>query len=1160
MDFVHLHTHTEYSLLDGAAPVDKLIAKVKELGMKSIAITDHGVMYGAVAFYKAALAAGIHPVIGCEVYVAPGSRLDKVHGVDNKTNHLVLLAENQTGYKNLIRIVSAGFLDGFYYKPRVDMDILREHSEGLIALSACLGGEIPKLLAADRYDDAVEAAKRHIDIFGKDNYFIEIQNHGIDTQIRILPQLVRLAKETGLGLVATNDIHYIEKKDAKYQDVLMCIQTEKTVNDENRMRFETEEFYLKSPDEMAELFSSYPDAVENTVKIAQRCNVEFDFNTRHLPSYDVPDGVTAREYLRKLCYEGIERRYSPVTKELKDRLEYELGVIESMGFVDYFLIVWDFINYAKTHGVMVGPGRGSAVGSIVSYCLGITEVDPIRYALIFERFLNPERVSMPDIDVDFAPEKRQLVIDYVTQKYGADCVSQIITFGTMKAKLAVRDVGRALDIPYGEVDRIAKLIPFDLKMTIGKALDISRELKTAYENDPKVHELLTVSQALEGLPRHASTHAAGVVITKEPILNYVPLQKNGDVVTTQFVKDEIEGLGLLKMDFLGLRNLTVIENAVNIIKKTKGIDIDIYDINYNEKQVFELISEGNTDGVFQLESGGMKQFMTDLKPDSLEDVMAGIALYRPGPMDSIPRYIANKKDPSRITYKHPLLENILKETYGCIVYQEQVLEIVRVLAGYSLGKADILRRVISKKKQEQMETERHNFIYGLEENGEIIIDGCIRRGIDEKTATDIFNEINDFANYAFNKSHAAAYAYVAYQTAYLKTFYPAEYMAALISSIGDADKIHQYINNCMDMGIKRLAPDINKSDVGFTVEKDGIRFGLSAVKNVGKGVIERLVKEREENGVFINFADFIDRMADKEMNKRALEGLIACGAFDSMGIKRSALMSVYEVVLDESIRSGRDNVRGQIDLFSLGGEKEEVSFPNIEEYPKNELLRMEKESTGMYFSGHPMQEYAEKVKEVSTCNIGEVIASAVKNEDGTYRAAENGMTDGTELTVSGIVEQRRNKTTRNNQQMAFLQLGDEYGTAEVIIFPKVYERYSHLINENEIVTVDGRLSLREDEEPKILASAVTRLEDAAKKSSRPSGGKTVYIRMEKYSKQGLRALLSEAADCAGELPLVVYFADIKKRMAAPDGVRVSGSAAAVERLEKVFGAGNVFVK
>ena len=1161
MQFAHLHTHTEYSLLDGESSIKKLIALVKELGMDSVAITDHGSMYGAVDFYREAKANGIHPVIGCEVYMAPRSRFDKVHDIDNKTSHLILLAENQTGYKNLIAMVSSGFIDGFYYKPRIDFELLKAHSEGIIALSACLAGEIPKAVLGGEYERAKKIAQSYIDVLGKDHYFIEIQDHGIPEQKQIIPQLIQLAKEVGVGLVATNDAHYLKKEDARYQDVLMCIQMEKTVDDPNRMKFDTEEFYIKSPGEMEELFSYIPEAIENTEKIAQRCRVEFDFETRHMPSFEVPEGKDAWEYLQQLCYEGLERRYEPVTPELRERLEYELGVIHNMGFVDYFLIVWDFIHFARNNGVMVGPGRGSAAGSLVSYCLEITSVDPIKYALIFERFLNPERISMPDIDIDFAPEGRQKVIDYVVRKYGEEQVAQIITFGTMKAKLAVRDVGRALNMPYGDVDRIAKLIPFDLKMTLQKALDISKELKGLYDNDPKVRELLDTAMALEGLPRHASTHAAGVVITKEPIVSYVPLQTNDNVITTQYTKDTIESLGLLKMDFLGLRNLTVIENAVKIIEKTRGIKIDINQIDYNKKEVFETISSGNTDGIFQMESPGMKSFVQELRPDSLEDIIAGIALYRPGPMDQIPRYIHNKKHPESVTYKHPLLKDTLSVTYGCMVYQEQVLEIVRNLAGYSLGKADSMRRTISKKKAEAMQVERQNFIYGLKDgDGNQVIDGCVNRGIDEKTAIAIFDEINDFANYAFNKSHAAAYAFVTYQTAYLKTFYPVEYMASLISSIDDVDKIHQYILNCVDMGIDRLPPDVNKSEDSFTVEGNGIRFGLSAVKNVGRGMIVRLVEERERNGKFKSFSDFIDRMVGSDLNKRALEGMIACGAFDSMGIRRSQLMAVYENVLEGSTRSARDNVAGQMSLFDSPEQSGEMEFPDIPEFDKKQILKMEKQSIGMYFSGHPMGEYTDRVAQITRYTIGDVLSALHRDEDGNYHVIGD-IKDGMIITLCGCVASRKNKTTRNNAQMAFVSLEDSYGSIEVIIFPKVLPVCTHLMVEDQLVAVTGRISIREDEEPKLLCENVRLLEDAIVAAGSGQQVQTkqqkLYIKLADSRKENLEKVTKSLAPYSGQIPVCVFFADSRKTMMAPERFWFNGQPQALIQLQDIFGAENV---
>ena len=1155
MQFCHLHTHTEYSLLDGEASIKKLVARVKELGMDSCAITDHGSMYGVVDFYREAKSQGIHPVIGCEVYMAPRSRFDKVHDIDNKTSHLILLAENQKGYKNLIKLVSAGYIDGFYYKPRIDFEMLKEHSEGIIALSACIAGEVPKALLRGDYDEAKKIALKYAEVLGKDNYFLEIQDHGLSEQKRIIPDMLRLSEETGIGLVATNDIHYLKKEDAKYQDVLMCIQMEKKVDDPDRMKFETEEFYIKSPEEMASLFEYVPQAIENTEKIAKRCNVDFDFGTRHLPAYAVPDGKDAFEYLRELCQSGLEKRYSPVSDELQKRLDYELGVIKSMGFVDYFLIVWDFIHFAKNNGVMVGPGRGSAAGSIVAYSLGITTVDPIKYGLIFERFLNPERVSMPDIDIDFAPNGRQKIIDYVVEKYGEGQVAQIITFGTMKAKLAIRDVGRALDIPYAEVDKVAKLVPFDLKMTISKALDISTELHALYENDSQIKELLDTSMALEGLPRHASTHAAGVVITSEPIVNYVPLQLNSEnFITTQFTKDTVENLGLLKMDFLGLRNLTVIENAVKIIKRTRGIDLNMDEIDYDCTEVYELISSGNTDGVFQLESAGMQSFMQELKPDTLEDVIAGIALYRPGPMEQIPRYIKSKKNPKTIKYKHPLLKNILDVTYGCMVYQEQVLEIVRTLAGYSLGKADSMRRVISKKKADQMVIERKNFIYGSDDGD---IPGCIKNGIDEQTAISIFDEINDFANYAFNKSHAAAYAFVTYQTAYLKTFYPVEYMASLISSIDDLDKINHYIANCKEMGIDRLPPDVNKSEDTFTVENNSIRFGLSAVKNVGRAMILNLVNERKNNGEFKTFSDFIDRMAGQDMNKRALEGLISCGAFDSMGVKRSQLLAVYEKALDGTARAARDNVAGQMSLFDTIEEQSEMQFPNIDELDKKTMLKMEKQSTGLYFSGHPMEEYTDKIKKLTKYNISDVLTSVHKDEDGNYHAIEGGLKDGDMMIICAAIASRKNKTTRSNAQMAFLNVEDVYGSVECIVFPKVLNEFSPLLQEDNLVAIACRLSIREDEAPKILMQSVQLLDEALMAKKEP---KRLYIQLETRNDENLKNVEKYLSPYQGDMEVRLFFKDTRKMSSVPRRLWFNGTENAIYDLKNIFGEDNVKIK
>lgn len=1155
MQFCHLHTHTEYSLLDGAASISKLIARVKELGMNSCAITDHGSMYGAADFYKEAKANGIHPVIGCEVYMAPRTRFDKVHGIDNKTSHLILLAENQTGYKNLIKLVSKGHIEGFYYKPRIDRELLKENCEGIIALSACLAGEIPKALLNGDYDGAKKTAEEYIEILGKDNYFLEIQDHGIADQKRIIPDIIKLSEELGVGLVATNDIHYLTKESAEYQDVLMCIQMEKKVDDPDRMKFETEEFYIKSPEEMAELFKYAPQAIENTQKIAERCKVDFDFNTRHLPSFDVPGGMDAFYYLNELCLKGIKERYENVSDKLYERLNYELSVIKNMGFVDYFLIVSDFISFAKNNGVMVGPGRGSAAGSLVSYCLGITNIDPIKYTLIFERFLNPERVSMPDIDIDFAPSGRQKVINYVVDKYGEEQVAQIVTFGTLKAKLAVRDVGRALDVPLSDVNRVAKLIPFDPKMTLDRAMELSAELKTAYESEPKIKELIDISRELEGLPRHAGTHAAGVVITSEPIVDYVPLQLNKEnFVTTQFTKDTVEELGLLKMDFLGLRNLTVIENAVSIIEKTHGIKIDIDKLDYDKKEVYDLISSGNTDGVFQLESAGMQSFMTELRPDCLGDVIAGIALYRPGPMDQIPRYIHNKKHPEDVTYKHPLLKSILDETYGCMVYQEQVLEIVRVLAGYSLGKADSMRRVISKKKAEQMKVERQNFIYGSEADN---IPGCINNGIDEKTAIAIFDEINDFANYAFNKSHAAAYAYIAYQTAYLKTFYPVEYMAALISSVDETDKINHYIANCMEMGIKRLPPDVNKSDDSFTVEGNGIRFGLSAIKNVGRTVIQNIMQEREKNGEFKTFSDFIDRTAGRDMNKRMLEQLINCGAFDSMGIKRSQLLAVYARTLDASSAERGTNVEGQFSLFDTDDNNAEMELPDIPELDKKQLLKLEKQATGMYFSGHPMEEYSKRIKGITNLDIGKIMTAVTREEDGTYHITESNLHDGDRVTICAVISSRKNKTTRSNAQMAYLTIEDTTGSMECLVFPKVLPEYSPMLTEDSIVAIRGRLSFREDEEPKLLAEAFETIEAAILSHKEPE---RLYIKLNAKTDENLKLVAESLAPYQGDTEVRLFFEDTRKMSGVPRRLWFNNTASAVEDLKSIFGADNVTVK
>ncbi len=1155
MAFCHLHTHTEYSLLDGEASIKKLVRRVAELGMDSCAITDHGTMYGVVDFYRECKANGIKPIIGCEVYVAPQSRFSKVYGVDNKYSHLILLAENEVGYKNLIYLVSMGCIEGYYYRPRIDKEILREHSEGLIALSACIAGEVPKLLLNGERENAKKTALEHIEIFGKDNYFIEIQDHGLPEQKKVMPELISLAKEIGVGVVATNDIHYLTKQDAFCQDVLMCIQMEKTVDDTDRMRFETEEFYVKSEEEMRELFAFIPEALDNTEKIAKRCEMDFDFSTRHLPKFDVPKGREPFEYLTELCKKGLYEHYETVTDELTERLDYELGVINRMGFTDYFLIVSDFIRFARENGVAVGPGRGSAAGSIVSYTLGITSIDPIKYNLIFERFLNPERVSMPDIDIDFAPEGRQKIIEYVVSKYGADNVAQIVTFGTMKARLAIRDVGRALGVPYADADRVAKLIPRDLNATIDGALETVPELKALYDSDATIKRLIDTSRTLEGLPRHASTHAAGVVITGEPIVNYVPLTLNKDnFITTQFPKDTVESLGLLKMDFLGLRNLTVIESALDIIEANRGIRVNLNDIGYNEREVFDLISSGNTDGVFQMESAGMQSFMTELRPDTLEDVIAGIALYRPGPMDQIPRYIHNKRNPGDVVYKHPKLEPILDVTYGCMVYQEQVLEIVRSLAGYSLGKADQLRRTISKKKANQMKIERQNFIYGSEEDG---IPGCINMGIDEDTAISIFDEINDFANYAFNKSHAAAYAFITYQTAYLKTFYPVEYMAALISTIDDADKINHYIMNCKEMNIDRLPPDVNKSRMGFTVEDGKIRFGLAAVKNVGRPFIESLLAERDANGEFKNFSDFVERMTNADINKRAVEGLIYCGAFDSMNVFRSQLMQIYDVAMQGAADRHRSNIAGQMSLFDEAEEAEELELPNIPEFDKRELLRLEKQSTGIYFSGHPMEEYEKGIKCIAPNNTAQINESVTKDENGEYVNTNDGLKDGDSIVLGCIIESRKNKITRSKSQMAFLSLEDSFGAIEAMVFPKVLAKYSSLLTEGAVILAKGTLSIREDEEPKLLLNSAEPLEEVLKTVKKE---RVLYIRLESEYDNTFERVRSALAPFSGNIEVRLFFMDTKRVVRVPESLYFNGSAYGIKELELEFGDGNVAYK
>ncbi len=1077
-DFVHLHVHTEYSLLDGSNRIKDLIQRVKELGMNSVAITDHGVMYGVVEFYKEAQKNGIKPILGCEIYTAKRNMQDKQPGLDSDYGHLVLLAKNQTGYKNLMKIVSLGFTEGFYYKPRVDYQTLEKYSEGIIALSACLSGDIPAAILNNDYEKAAELAKRLNTIFGQDNFYLELQHNGISDQNLVNQQLIKLSNELGIPLVATNDAHFLTREAAQSHEILLCIQTGKTINDENRMRFNTDEVYVKSPEEMYENFRNVEQALENTMKIAEMCNVELEFGKLHLPGFTVEEGYTPYEYLKEKCYNGLIQKFGEdCSEEIRQRLEYELSVISSMGYVDYFLIVWDFIRYARENDIMVGPGRGSAAGSLVSYCLGITSIDPLKYNLLFERFLNPERISMPDIDIDFCYERRQEVIDYVISKYGKDRVSQIITFGTMAARAAIRDVGRALDVPYGEVDVIAKMIPFQIGMNIDKALEINPELKKKYELEDDTRLLIDTARSLEGLPRHASTHAAGVVISKEPIVEYVPLQLNDNNVTTQFTMGLLEELGLLKMDFLGLRTLTVIRDAVNLIEQGHDKKIDINNINYDDHDVYKMIGEGKTVGIFQLESAGMTQFMKELQPSSLEDIIAGISLYRPGPMDQIPRYIRNKNNPKEIKYHHPLLENILNVTYGCMVYQEQVMQIVRELGGYSYGRSDLVRRAMSKKKVSVMEQERKNFIYGITDGeGNEVVRGAVNNGVDEFTANKIFDEMMDFASYAFNKSHAAAYAVVAYQTAWLKHYYPVEFLAASLNSfLGSSDKVSQYVNECKTLNIKVLPPDVNESNVKFTVVNQKIRFGLAAIKNVGENAIQSMIAERTKNGLFTTFLDFCQRIEGREINKRCIESLIKSGAFDSLNVFRSKLMAVYERFLDGIAQAKKKSMEGQLSIFDLMQEPQESlqeDYPDIKEYPPNVMLAMEKEMLGLYVSGHPLSEHQSILDKNVNLYSKDMLIGGNEDDNSDIELELKKLKDSMRVTVGGIIVSKKTKTTKNNNLMAFIGLEDLYGTMELIVFPTIYERFSQLLQQESIVIVNGRLSLREDEQPKIICEEV----------------------------------------------------------------------------------------
>ena len=1069
MSFAHLHVHTEFSLLDGSNKIKECVSRVKELGMNSVAITDHGVMFGVIDFYRAAKAAGIKPILGCEVYVAPGSRFDKeaVGNNDDRYYHLVLLAENETGYYNLMKIVSRGFTEGFYYKPRIDKELLEQYHEGIIALSACLAGEVQKNILRGMYGEAKAAACRYKDIFGEGNFFLELQDHGMEEQKLVNQSLLRMSQETGIELVATNDIHYTYADDVKPHDILLCIQTGKKLADEDRMRYEGGQYYIKSEEEMRKLFPYAQEAIDNTQKIADRCNVEIVFGEKKLPKYDVPDGFTSWEYLNKLCYEGLERRYPGDDPTIRERLEYELGVIKRMGYVDYFLIVWDFIKYARDHGISVGPGRGSAAGSIVSYCLGITSIDPLRYQLLFERFLNPERVSMPDIDVDFCFERRQEVIDYVVRKYGTDRVVQIVTFGTMAARGVIRDVGRVMDLPYAFVDGIAKMIPKELNITLGKALQSSPDFKKAYDNDPQVKELIDMSMRLEGLPRHTSMHAAGVVISQKAVEEYVPLSVGSDgSVVTQFTMTTLEELGLLKMDFLGLRTLTVIQDAVRLAEKSSGKEIDINAIDYNDKKVLDYIGSGETDGIFQLESGGMKGFMKELKPQNLEDIIAGISLYRPGPMDFIPQYIKGKNHPEAITYDCPQLEPILAPTYGCIVYQEQVMQIVRDLAGFTLGRSDLLRRAMSKKKGDVMQKERQAFVYGDEEGG---VPGCIANGIDEKTANKIYDEMIDFAKYAFNKSHAAAYAVVSYQTAWLKYYYPVEFMAALMTSmIDNPPKVAEYIYSCRQMGIEILPPDINEGVGNFSVQDGKIRYGLAAIKSIGRPVIESIVRERNERGKFKTLKDFIERLSGKEVNKRTIESFIKSGAFDGLGGTRKQFMIIYVQIVDQVNQERKYSMTGQLSLFDMVDDDQKAEFdiplPKVGEYEKETRLAFEKEVLGVYLTGHPMEEYEEKWrKSISKTTLD----FQLDKETGAAKVH-----DGAKEIIGGIIATLAIKYTKTNKTMAILTLEDLLGTVEVVVFPRDYEKYKEYLQEENKVFIRGRVSEEDDAPSKLICESV----------------------------------------------------------------------------------------
>ena len=1158
--FAHLHVHTEYSLLDGACRIPELVAKAKELGQDSLAITDHGVMYGVVDFYRACKAQGIHPVIGCEVYVAPRTRFDRVHGLDNRPYHLILLCETQTGYENLMQLVSLGYIEGFYSKPRVDKELLRRYHQGLIGLSACLAGEIPRKLVEGDLAGARQSALEYQEIFGKDHFFLELQDHGIREEKRILPGLLRLSEELGIPMAATNDVHYITRQDSEMQDVLLCIQTGQVVGEERELEFATDQFYLKNRQEMEELFSAYPGAVENTQKIARRCQVEFEFGVTKLPYFTNELGIDNETYFFERCREGLKKRYGdPVPPQASQRLEYELEVIRSMGYVDYFLIVADFIDFARSKGIAVGPGRGSGAGSIAAYCMGITSIDPLRYQLLFERFLNPERVSMPDFDIDFCYVRRPQVIEYVVGKYGADHVAQIITFGTMAAKGALRDVGRALGMSYQSVDKIAKLVPGDLGMTLDHALELSADLRQEYGSDPQVRKLVDMARRLEGMPRHASTHAAGVVITKEPVSHYVPLQKNDEFIMTQFPMTTLEELGLLKMDFLGLRNLTVIQNTENQIRKQHP-SFSIDTISQEDPKVLALFCSGQTSGVFQFESAGMRQVLTGLKPEGMEDLIAVISLYRPGPMDSIPRYIRNRHNPQLVTYPTPLLEPILSVTYGCIIYQEQVMQICRELAGYSYGRSDLVRKAMAKKKADVMAQEREHFINGMTDaQGNLVVKGAVRRGVSPQVANEIFDEMASFASYAFNKAHATAYALISYQTAYLKVYYPKEYMAALLTSVLDSTgKVTEYIDECLRMGIRVLPPDINRSGADFTVEGENIRFGLLAVKNLGRGVIRQIQGERETNGDYRDFEDFCRRMAGKEMNRKALESLIQCGSLDSLGHTRKQMMQGTEVLLSLIEEERRGNIEGQLNLFDeeLTGARQRFTLPDVGEFSLRERLAMEKETTGLYLSGHPVDEYRDLARQLGVTSLSLLSGESLGRE-----------LDGKPVRILGMIERRQVKITKNRNTMAFLTVEDTGGSIEVLVFPQVLTRYNTVLAEGAAVILEGKLSADGEEAPKLLLDAAANAQDYQDRVSQPQDGKKgkkrkrgLYLRVPgknsaEYKKACLLLSIFE-----GGVPVFFFFADTQTYEHAPQNLSIFYNKPLETELKNILGDDNVVMR